>query len=89
MQLGLGDGSGEQRKVNSPRACSSCGSTNLDPGFIEDGGDHSRGYARWIAGRLERGPFGGARRMGKQRWEIEAYRCAQCGHLDLWVHNPV
>jgi hypothetical protein len=69
--------------------CSSCGGTALEPGFIEDSGEGSRGYARWIAGPLERGIFGGARRMGKQRWQIEAFRCTSCGHLDLFAHKPV
>jgi hypothetical protein len=79
----------EPENPNRPQACSSCGATALEPGFIEDGGDHSRGYARWIAGPLQRGILGGARRMGKQRWQIEAYRCSLCGHLDLYVYNPV
>lgn len=50
--------------------CTQCGTEGLEPGFIEDAGEHSRGYARWIAGPLERGIFGGAKRMGRQRWQI-------------------
>ncbi|CAG6390808.1 hypothetical protein NMG29_10430 [Streptomyces cocklensis] len=70
-------------------ACSSCGRDGLEPGFIEDAGEGARGYARWIAGPLERGIFGGARRMGKQRWQVEAFRCLACGHLDLYARTPV
>jgi hypothetical protein len=70
-------------------ACSSCGRSGLEPGFVEDSGEGSRGYARWIAGPLQRGVFGGARRMGKQRWQIEAFRCPACGHLDLYANTPV
>lgn len=69
--------------------CSQCGRIGLEPGFIEDAGDSSRGYARWIAGPLERGVFGGARRFGKQRWQIEAFRCPGCAHLELFAANPV
>lgn len=73
---------------DAPAACSSCGTGGLEPGFIEDSGEGTRGYARWIAGTLERGFFGGARRMGKKRWQIEAFRCAACGHLDLFAFKP-
>ncbi|TYK42849.1 hypothetical protein FXF68_41235 [Actinomadura decatromicini] len=61
----------------------------MEPGFVEDTGDHSRGYARWIAGALERGVFGGAKRLGRPRWQIDAWRCRRCGHLELYARNPV
>lgn len=69
--------------------CTQCGTVELEPGFIEDAGEHSRGYARWIAGPLERGIFGGAKRMGRPRWQIEAYRCPTCGHLELFARQTV
>ncbi|QPP07961.1 hypothetical protein G4Z16_17855 [Streptomyces bathyalis] len=69
-------------------SCTQCDTDGLEPGFIEDSGEHSRGYARWIAGPLERGIFGGAKRMGRQRWQIEAHRCPNCGHLELFVRQP-
>ena len=72
----------------SRMTCTHCGAKELEPGFIEDAGQNSRGYARWIAGALQRGPFGGARLLGKQRWQIDAFRCLSCGHLELFV-NPV
>lgn len=75
--------------AKSPGGCGSCGNAHLEPGFIEDAGDASKGYSRWIAGELKRGIFGGARRMGKQRWQIEAFRCTSCGHLELYARNPV
>jgi hypothetical protein len=73
--------------MTQPR-CTQCGSEGSEPGFIEDAGEHSRGYARWIAGPLERGIFGGAKRMGRQRWQIDAWRCRKCGHLELFASNP-
>ncbi|QEU78041.1 hypothetical protein [Streptomyces subrutilus] len=65
--------------------CTHCGATDLEPGFVEDTGEHARGYARWIPGPLERGLFGGAKRMGKPRRQIDAYRCPRCGHLELFA----
>lgn len=55
-----------------------CGTVGLVHGFIEDAGEHSRGYARWIESALERGIFGGAKRMGRLRRQIEAFRCPKC-----------
>jgi hypothetical protein len=69
--------------------CTCCGAAELQPGFIEDTGEASKGYARWIAGPLERGMFGGAKRMGKKRWQIDAYRCPRCFHVDLFAPDRV
>ncbi|KAB2347044.1 hypothetical protein F8566_21770 [Actinomadura rudentiformis] len=57
----------------------------MEPGFIEDAGESSKGFARWIAGPLERGAFGGAKRFGKERWQVDAFRCRQCAHLELFA----
>ncbi|QLY32022.1 hypothetical protein [Nocardia huaxiensis] len=70
--------------MNQPH-CTHCGSTGLEPGFIEDAGEYAKGYARWIPGPLEFGPFGGVRRMGKRRFGIDAWRCTACSHLELFV----
>ena len=72
----------------SQARCTQCDAPDLEPGFIEDAGDHSRGYARWIPGPLERGVFGGAKRMGRQRWQVDAWRCRRCGHLELYASVP-
>ncbi|WUX12583.1 hypothetical protein OG207_04175 [Streptomyces sp. NBC_01439] len=69
--------------------CTYCGGVGLEPGFVEDAGEGARGYARWIAGALERGLFGGAKRLGKPRRRIEAYRCPHCAHLELFATEPV
>lgn len=70
-------------------SCPACGSETFHPGFIEDAGEASQGYARWIPGPLERGIFGGARRMGKQRFMIEADRCERCGYLMMFARSQV
>lgn len=69
--------------------CSYCGQEILDEGFVEDAGESSQGYARWIDGPLERGLFGGARRMGRPRLAIAAFRCRACGHLELFARDSV
>ncbi len=69
--------------------CTHCGTVGLAEGFIEDAGEHSRGYARWIEGAMERGFFGGAKRTGRPRRQIVAYRCPECGHLELFATGEV
>lgn len=56
---------------------------------MEDTGDGSLGYARWIAGALERGLMGRAKRMGRPRRQIDAFRCLKCGHLELFATQSV
>lgn len=80
---------GSYTSVVDTTKCTQCGAVGLEPGFIEDSGEGSRGYARWIAGPLERGIFGGAKRLGRQRWQIEAFRCPVCRHLELFASKPV
>ena len=65
--------------------CSQCGGIEFEDGFVEDTGQGSSGYLRWIPGALERGIFGGAVRLGKPRRSIAAMRCQTCNHLELYV----
>lgn len=67
--------------------CTYCGHTELEPGFLEDAGEHSRGYSRWIPGPLEFGILGGAKRFLKQRFAVTAHRCTRCSHVELFVRK--
>ncbi|MFC8723049.1 hypothetical protein [Kitasatospora sp. NPDC057198] len=71
----------------TPIRCTHCGHTGLDQGFIEDDGRDSQGDARWIPGPVEHGPLGGARRFGRARVQIDAFRCPLCGHLELFART--
>ncbi|MEO3794519.1 PF20097 family protein [Nonomuraea sp. B10E15] len=68
--------------------CTHCGEESLEPGFIMDSGQSSQGYVRWVEGPLERGLFGGAKLFGRPKWQVEAYRCRTCHHLELFARNP-
>ncbi|RVX43953.1 hypothetical protein EDD27_6666 [Nonomuraea polychroma] len=67
--------------------CTHCGEEGLEAGFM-DSGESAKGFARWVEGALERGVFGGAKLMGRRKWEIEAYRCHYCNHLELFARRP-
>ncbi|NGN67834.1 hypothetical protein G5C51_28525 [Streptomyces sp. A7024] len=68
--------------------CTMCGNPSLEPGFILDAGQGAKGYARWVAGALEKGIFGGAKVMGRPKRRTEARRCTKCGHLELFATDP-
>lgn len=74
--------------MEDERRCSRCDG-GLRLGFLEDKGERgSIGASRvlsWIDGAAQKGAFGGARVLGKERYDVKAYRCGQCGHLDLFV----
>lgn len=71
------------------QTCSRCDGT-LTVGFLEDKGERGAIAASrvlsWIDGGAQKGVFGGAKVLGKTRHDVTAYRCEQCGHLDLFVH---
>ena len=66
------------------RYCTHCEGT-LEPGFVEDVGQGSKGYLRWIPGLLEKGPMGNARRFMKDRYDVQAYVCSSCYRLELFL----
>lgn len=69
--------------------CTHCGQEGLEVGFIMETGPSSSGFARWVEGALERGNFfGGAKLVGRPKWQIDAYRCRHCYHLELFAGRP-
>lgn len=65
--------------------CTRCGFAPLEPGFVMDAGQNAQGYAQWVPGPMESGLFGGAKLWGKARFQVDAWHCPQCHHLDLFV----
>lgn len=54
---------------------------------MEETGPLSAGHVRWIGGKMQKTIFGLAWRLAKPRWRIEAHRCADCGHLELFANT--
>jgi hypothetical protein len=65
--------------------CTYCGTVGLQPGFIEDNAPHGRGAAQWVAGAIQRNLLGYARTARRPHLQIEAFHCAQCGHLEMFA----
>ncbi len=72
----------------APSNCSSCGAS-LEPGLIQDKTDHGVGRARWIEGAPEKSFLGGLKLRGKNKYDIRAFRCSSCGHLELYADETV
>ncbi|MEO9322702.1 hypothetical protein ABFT23_04375 [Nocardioides sp. C4-1] len=67
---------------DEPFPCPRCGSFGFEPGFVDD---DRQGRIRWIAGKLERGPMGNARKLGLRKTSVIAYRCTTCSRLELYA----
>lgn len=68
------------------KRCTQCGGERLDEGFILDNQEATAVVASWISGPPELGMLGGVRRSRhKKRQAITAFRCFECGHLELYV----
>ena len=69
--------------------CSRCATGELVPGFIEDKGVRTNMPASyvlsWVPGLANRTDRGTAEMEGRKRFDVSAYRCQSCGHLDLFV----
>lgn len=81
-------GDAPSRPRPQDRRCPSCGSDDLVDGFLEDTGEHSKGFVRWIAGPLETGRRGRAKiSESKPRWIVDSSRCLLCGHVSLFANR--
>ena len=66
------------------RTCPACGAGDLEDGYLEDQGDSSLGFLRWIAGPIVMGRLGRAK-VDRHRsiWRVQALRCPRCRQLSL------
>ncbi|WP_327087891.1 hypothetical protein OIE66_37100 [Nonomuraea sp. NBC_01738] len=55
---------------------------------MSDAQAQTPGFAVWVEGEMERGIFGGVKLMGRPKWQVEAYRCPHCSHLELFASDP-
>ncbi|MFA4083048.1 hypothetical protein [Mycobacteroides salmoniphilum] len=63
--------------------CTQCGTEGSEIGFLGDSGQAAAGHVWWVGGPLKVGFFG-AKRGGARR-AIDAWRCPNCGHLELFA----
>ncbi len=71
--------------MQDKNSCSRCGG-QLHPGFLEDRREGGSQVLAWIPGPIEKGLLGGAKVAFKDRYDVTAFRCNQCGHLDMFVN---
>ena len=80
----------EETPVSSPRepACGRCGIA-LERGFVLDTTYGGFTNAKWVEGAPRKGfwMMGFLLLSGRRRIPVVAYRCPQCGWLDLYAHE--
>ncbi|WP_436771778.1 hypothetical protein [Yinghuangia sp. YIM S09857] len=74
----------------SENKCTSCGHVGLGEGYVAAfNGLLATGCSVWVSGEVRRGALGGVKLAGGQpTFFIEAFRCARCGHLELFANRP-
>lgn len=73
-------------KGRSEPTCTYCGGL-IKEGYLVDYGDGARPLG-WIKGAVRRGMMGGAKTLFETKYATQAYRCVDCGHLEIFVQNP-
>ena len=71
------------------RKCTRCGHEGLEPGFISDAQAQTPGFAVWVEGEMEVGFFGGVKLRGRPKWQVDAHRCPNCFHLELFANRQL
>jgi hypothetical protein len=84
----LNDEQEEPESSPAPRCCTRCQGP-LEPGFIADfqHGNTVMKPSEWVAGTPQRSYWTGTW-TGDRRYQIQAFRCSECGHLEFWAGEP-
>jgi hypothetical protein len=64
--------------------CLRCGGV-LEDGFLLDRAQGANLTATWIAGEPEKSFWSGLQLKGRATFRVTAYRCMQCGRLELYT----
>ncbi|HVF47691.1 MAG TPA: PF20097 family protein [Pyrinomonadaceae bacterium] len=69
--------------------CPKCG-TEMAQGFILDRSHYdSKSQQVWVAGSVEQSFWSGIRTSDRDAFNVEAFRCAAFGRLDLYTTDQV
>ena len=57
----------------------------MQEGFVPDQSHRTRFVAHWVAGKPEKGFFGGTKVWWKEKYSIQSFRCVTCSHLEFYA----
>jgi hypothetical protein len=62
----------------------------LEEGYVPEHGDMNSvlSPSEWVEGRPQTSFWSGFTSDGKARYKINALRCVNCGHLELYAREP-
>ena len=67
--------------------CTKCNG-RMEQGFLLDNTSGGIANAEWASGEAKRSKWMGVRMKGRRKLEITAYRCIDCGHIELYTAVP-
>jgi hypothetical protein len=67
--------------------CSRCQGA-LEDGFLADETSNGTADIHWASGPANRSRWFGVRMKGRRKLAVTAYRCRDCGHLELYTDVP-
>jgi hypothetical protein len=71
---------------NNP-TCTGCNATMVE-GFVIDHGDMQyRMQQLWVSGKPESSFWGGLSTRDRERFYVSAYRCENCGRLEMFANG--
>jgi hypothetical protein len=68
--------------------CARCGGS-LEEGYIPEQGDmnYGLGPSEWVEGQPKISFWAGLDTDGREKFKVEAFRCASCGRLELFARE--
>ncbi len=71
--------------TESQKSCPKCHGV-MEQGFIPDVGDANvRQTSKWYEGQPEKSFWVGVKTSGKRQFQVQSYRCENCGYLESYA----
>jgi hypothetical protein len=67
--------------------CPTC-EVPMTEGYIPERGQRHHHFASWVEGAPEPTWYGTAKVFDRERYLISAYRCPECGRLEIFANRP-
>ena len=69
------------------RTCIRCGG-EMEEGYLLESTDSGHKTTEWVAGEPEPSVWVGLKTKGRRKIRVSAFRCQQCGALDMYAPDP-
>ena len=66
--------------------CPKCNSSMELGALLDRGHGDQLNTTDWLEGAPEKSFWSGVKTKGKERFEVQTYRCSRCGYLESYAH---